>query len=66
MAITDAQLRTLRNNALEVPGELLEKLTKEEAMGIISDMYSGGYTRNSKAVGTVEFWSKVKNSLEAK
>ena len=65
--ITDKQLRTLRNNKLgDISDEMLSKLSKEEASSIISDMYSGGFERNSLADGTGDFWLKVKNYLEVK
>ena len=66
-SITDAQLRTLRNNRLgDITDEMLEKLSKEEATSIISDMNSGGFSRRSLAIGVTDFWARVKKHCEAK
>jgi len=61
--ITEAQLRTLVNNS-PLPEETLAKLTKYQAIEIISEMYDNGYSRKQViGIGLSEkadkFWAKV-------
>lgn len=67
MVITDAQKRYIENNCpAGLISKSLDKISKEDACSIISDMVSGGFVRNTMALGYIEFWNNIKKRIDKK